>query len=662
MFSKRGRERKRPRYPSPARQWQGILAVAFFLGCIEVFAPSVTTASRAGGFLCLFILFVTYWSGLRAGMISFALLIAYFLNLYAEPGGFLVLSARNWMRIRSTSIQMPIYILIVGCVQGRLRNITNKEFDAREKAEAEELQRLSAEDDLRSSENMRRLVIDSALDAIVAMDEEGRITLWNRNAEALFGWTADEVMGRLLGETIVPPDMRETHANGLRRFLEMGEANVIGKRIELSAFTKDEKEFPVEISIAQHRTERGYVFVGFLRDLTEQKKLNERLRQAQKMEAIGTLAGGIAHDFNNILAAIAGNVALARHDTQHDDPAQENLLEIEKSVARATYVVRQILTFSRAAETTPHVIDVAATLQESVKLLRATLPASVEVEARFTDRPLFIVADTNDIHQIALNLGINAFQAMNNSSGKFELQAAEVNLDESAESSLLGLPPGRYVKISAGDNGCGMDAQTLSRVFEPFFTTKAPGEGTGLGLSVVYGIVSRNGGSLNAYSEQGRGTVFNIYFPAASAEFAPEEPPAVEPTIGTGERVLYVDDDDALVLMMTRMLRRLNYEVEGFEDAREALKEFQADPGRFDLVITDMSMPYIDGPELVQAIQAIRADIPIVMVTGYIRPDDLEQAGKLGIRELILKPNSVHEMGAALHRILQETRASRLSN
>lgn len=658
MFSKRGRERKRPSYPSVSRQWQGILAVAFSIGCLEIISSSFAKVNGSAGILCLIVLFVTYWSGLRAGIISSVLVIVYLLYFFSDPGSLLVFSGKNKRLMLTSAIFIPLYALGVGSIHGRLRNAGMKEFDARARAEDEQRQRHHAEDVLRTSEDMRRLVIDSALDAIIAIDEEGRITLWNPNAEAMFGWKSEEVVGHLLAETIIPASLREAHTSGLARFIATGEAQVIGKRLELPALTKDGTELSVELTIAQHRTESGYVFVGFVRDLTEQKKLNERLRQAQKMEAIGTLAGGIAHDFNNILTAIAGNVALAQQDLEANSPAQESLTEIEKSVGRATYVVRQILTFSRVTETAPRVIDVVATLEESVKLLRATIPASVDIELAHSEHSFHIVADVNDIHQIALNLGINAYQAMEGKAGKFELQIGEVNLEAGTESSMLGLSPGRYVKISAGDNGCGMDAPTLLRVFEPFFTTKAPGEGTGLGLSVVYGIVSRNGGALNAYSEKGRGTVFHVYFPLAPVERVEELPLPAEPVAGTGERILYVDDDEALVLMMSRMLHRLNYEVEGFEDPREALATFRADPMRFDLVITDMSMPQIDGPDLVRAMQAIRPNVPIVMVTGYIRPDDLGKAEELGIQELILKPNTVHEMGAALHRILLEHRVS----
>jgi CheY-like chemotaxis protein len=246
---------------------------------------------------------------------------------------------------------------------------------------------------------------------------------------------------------------------------------------------------------------------------------------------------------------------------------------------------------------------------------------------------------------------------MEGQNGKFEVRAIQLSLDDAKAESLLSIEPGPYIRVSFGDTGSGMDEATLARIFEPFFTTKAQGEGTGLGLSVVYGLVERQRGAISAYSEPGKGTVFHIYFPVAEAS---EEGQPSHALVGTsdiqghGERILYVDDDEALVFMMTRMLRRLGYEVTGFQHSREALEAFKANPHGFDLLITDMSMPHMDGPALVRDIQGIRPNLPIVMVTGYIRPKDLEQTRTLGIRELLLKPSTFQEMGAALHRILRE--------
>ena len=495
------------------------------------------------------------------------------------------------------------------------------------------------------------MVADSAEEAIVVMRENGAITLWNRTAEVMFGWRADEVTGKKFATNILPVEHRATLANGLRRFLETGDENIFDRRLELSGLAKDGRVFPIELLVVARKTDRGHAFVGFIRNMAEQKKLTDRLRQSQKMEALGILAGGIAHDFNNILASIGGNVALARADVPADHVIQESLTEIEKATGRASYVVRQILTFSRAKETIYKVIDLAVTLKEAVKLLRATVPASMEIGATFEPDLPPILADSTEIHQIVLNLGINAGQALRGQSGRFEIQVTQVTLDGATAQS-LNVAQGRYVRMSSGDTGCGMNPEILARIFDPFFTTNMSGEGTGLGLSVVYGIVTRQHGAISVTSEPGKGSVFHIYFPASKAPAKKVAVNLAPPVTGHGERILYVDDDEALVYLMTRMLRRMNYEVVGFQHSPQALEAFLADPDGFDLVITDMSMPHMDGATLVRELHGVRPELPIIMVTGYIRPKDLEEASGLGISELILKPNSANEMGEVLSRIL----------
>lgn len=656
MSPKIGRiHKKRPSYPSVRRQWLGLALIAIAIVGMEVASNMDAPPRSQGNILLLMVMFVTYLSGLRAGIIASVASVLYLLYAYALPGQPFFYSERNHARIISAAIVIPAFALIVGSVQNRLRNAAIREYDARQSAEAESLQREQTEGALRSSEELRRLVVDSAMDGIVAIDDKGVVTLWNDAAEQMFGWTRSEATGRLLADLIIPPIYREVHLRGLQRFMETGQSQVLGKRLDLTALTKEGVEFPVELSIVQHSTDDGPIFVGFIRDVTEQRMLNDRLRQAQKMEAIGTLAGGIAHDFNNILSAISGNVLLARSDLQDNHPAQLSLAEIEKAVGRATYVVRQILTFSRSRETKPIAVDLSEVLREAVDFLRATLPATIEVETAFDADLPPVIADSTDIHQIILNLGINASHAMERR-GTLTVAATSERIGESEAESLLGIEPGQYVRVSVKDTGCGIDAKTQQRIFEPFFTTKAQGEGTGLGLSVVYGIVERHRGAITVQSEPGKGAVFNIYLPASSNIVLHEEQSAASPELGNGEHILYVDDDESLVYMTTRVLTRLNYKVTGFDDPRQGLDAFRNDPHGFDLVITDMSMPHIDGPTLVKQIQEIRKDVPIVMVTGYIRPKDLEQTRDLGICELILKPNSVHELAQTLHDILQTMR------
>jgi PAS domain S-box-containing protein len=538
---------------------------------------------------------------------------------------------------------------IVFVINGKLRKARIQVVYANKHADSEEEQRHIAETDLESSEEMGRFVIDSAMDGIIITREDGEITLWNPSAAKKFGWTSEEAVGRSLSEMIVPTAGRDEYSAGLQKFLETSEASVVGNRLEMIGLAKDGREFPIELSIAQHDVPDGQVFIGFVRDISEQRKLNQRLRQAQKMEAMGTLASGVAHDFNNVLAAISGNVVLAREDAES---TPECLREIDKSVATATGIVRQILTFSHVTEPNSQVLDIGPVLQHAVLLLKATIPSTMHVDCLVVDGLPPVLLDATDIHQIVLNLGINAFQALNGQTGKFEVRVTQIVLDAETAKNLMGLSPGNYVRLSFGDTGCGMDAKTMQRLFEPFFTTKPVGEGTGLGLAVVYGIVSRHGGAITPYSEPNHGTVFHIYLPAAKPGEVHDIAAATAPKVGNGERILYVDDDEALVFMMKRLLGKLNYKVDGFSDPAEALAVFRNNPCGFDLVITDMSMPFLNGPALVGELRAIRAGIPIVMVTGYIRPADLEQATNLGIDELILKPNTIQEMSEVLHRVL----------
>jgi PAS domain S-box-containing protein len=499
-----------------------------------------------------------------------------------------------------------------------------------------------------------RLVADSALDAIIAIRSDGTIILWNQTAASVFGWQSSEVDGKVFVELVLPEAHRKEIKDYMLRYLKTEDDTIFDKRLEIFGLAKDGREFPIELSIVPQKAKEGHTFVAFVRDMTDERALNEHLRQSQKMEAIGMLAGGMAHEFNNILATISGNLVLARGDVPSDHPIVESLSEIEKATTRATYVVRQILNFVAAGEVIDEAIDLEVAVKEAIKLLRSTLPASTEIELVCEKGLPAVRAETNEVHQVVLNLGINAQQAMGSQSGKFGVKISTVTLDKGKAES-MGITPGPYVRVSAHDSGCGMDEQTLQRVFEPFFTTKAVGEGTGLGLAIVYGIVTRHLGAISVESELCVGTTFHIYFPAVKVATKKAVAKAVVAVAGNKERILFVDDDEALVLMLTRTLRRLNYDVNGFQNPQQALAAFTADPDGFDVVITDLSMPNMDGATLVQELRAIRPEIPIVMITGFIRPMDLEQALQLGISELILKPNTATEMGEVLHRIFTET-------
>ena len=636
---------------------------------------------------------------------------------------------------------------------------------------------------LRESQNQLHAVVHSAMDAVIMVDSQQQIVLFNASAEKMFGYPAAEIRGQPLSR-LIPQQYRAAHADHLRQFGQAGvTSRTIGALNTVRGLRAGGEEFPIEASISQfesageklftaivrdvserQRTEdalrlaqtqllsaleagsmgtwswdilndsidwgdpvlkifgrtreevadrRAETFLTFLHpedrpriqkaletavgdgtdydveyrnnrpdgalqwiaargrverdaqgrswrmtgvcmDITARKRLEETLLQAHKMEALGTLAGGVAHDFNNILMAISGNAQLAMTDLPADHPLQHTLATIEKATGRATNLVRQILTFSRQQVPARRVTPLQPEVEEGVKLLRATLPARIEIRAEYVPGAPSVSADPTQVHQILMNLGANAAHAAGESSGLVEIRLEGVTVSGDLAQAAAGLSAGRYTRLSFRDNGRGMDKATLARIFEPFFTTKAVGQGTGLGLSVVHGIMKNHGGAVTAYSEVGKGTIFRLYFPAAEHSGEPTGgalPAPSEVPLGNGERILYVDDEEDLVLVIKRRLERMGYVVTGYSDPCQALELFRARPLDFDAVITDVSMPRLPGAELAHAVQQIRPDVPVIMASGYLRPEDLEAAARLGIRELISKPYDLAELGRALHRI-----------
>jgi signal transduction histidine kinase/CheY-like chemotaxis protein len=404
------------------------------------------------------------------------------------------------------------------------------------------------------------------------------------------------------------------------------------------------------------------------RDEASSAALEAQVREAQKLTAVGTLAGGIAHDFNNILATILGNTALARSDVgANPDAALESLEEIQKAAKRARDLVQQILSFSRRSPTEKRPIDLTAVVEESARLLNATLPGRLKLRVNCVAGGVMVLADQTQMLQVLINLATNAMQAMREGQGCIDIALDTLILDAApvgTRRQLQGLHASQtehVARLVVSDDGPGMDAATLERIFEPFFTTKPPGEGTGLGLSVVHGIVQAHGGTIKVQSELGKGTTFTIYLPVTKwTGEAPNATGVVSATesvierAGNGQQhILYLDDDEALVSLMKRALERSGYRVSGFVRQEEALAALRADPDAFHLVVTDYNMPGMSGLDVARAVQTIRADLPVAVASGFVDVPLRENADQAGVMEIIFKADDLETFCAAVLRLVE---------
>ena len=395
-------------------------------------------------------------------------------------------------------------------------------------------------------------------------------------------------------------------------------------------------------------------------DITERKraeeeknKLETQLQQSQKMEAVGTLAGGIAHDFNNILAVILGNTELASDDVPDSNPASKSLKAIHQASIRAKDMVRQLLAFSRKSDEESKPLDIAPVIKESMKMLRHAIPTSVEFKQHISDAFCNVMGDAAQINQIVMNLVTNAAHAMSEEGGLLEVTLEHIILQKEKACFDWVLSPGSYVRLRMKDTGEGIEPKIMDRIFDPYFTTKDVGKGTGMGLSVIHGIVKRHGGGILVESELGKGTVFEIYFPALGETAEVEKEPLGE-IKGGSERILFVDDEESMVDLNRQRLERLGYNVKSTIKPVEALEWFKADPDQFDVIITDMTMPRMTGDRLAAEVLKIRPHMPVIICTGYSERMSAKKAEVLGVSKYIEKPIGARNLASAIREVLDE--------
>jgi PAS domain S-box-containing protein len=511
--------------------------------------------------------------------------------------------------------------------------------------------------DITERKRAEQALRDSREQMVAALEAAGTGT-WQLDARTNVIW-ADDAALKLCGRTreevgqgeleralsFVHPEDRARIQQELAGFLKQGDEALL----ELRILRNDGSVRWIGVKGRANRDADGLPVQlrGAIIDITDRI----RAQESQRLEALGTLAGGIAHDFNNMLLAIAANTALAAADLPREHPVQEYLTEIERAGTRASQLVQRILTFSRPEAHELRMLQLRCETEEALRLLRATVPAMIEIRTQFAADLPAVRADSTQIHQIVINLMTNAVHAVGPRGGVIDVRLESVRVSPQLSGSVSGLRPGRYARLTVSDNGCGMDRGTMERIFDPFFTTKPSGQGTGLGLSVVHGIMKSYDGAVAVYSEPNRGAAFHLYFPAHQCAEDTPIPRAPEVPAGRGQRVLYVDDERPLVRVTTRILQRLGYVVTGFSEPAEAVKVFRSRPNDFDVVVTDLSMPGMSGLDFAREVLTLRSDLPILMTSGYVSPDDRDAAIALGIRELIAKPAVMEQLGHALARL-----------
>ncbi|MGB2688800.1 MAG: PAS domain S-box protein [Desulfobacterales bacterium] len=513
--------------------------------------------------------------------------------------------------------------------------------------------RKEAEEDLRESEEQYRSLFKNNHSVMLLIDPKtANIVDANPAAVSFYGWSYEALIRKKMFDINT---LTEEQVFGEMEKAKMEQRKQFYFRHRLaSGEIRD-----VEVYSGPIKVQGKELLYSIVHDITSRKKAEEekaalegQLLHAQKMESIGTLSGGIAHDFNNLLAIILGNAELAMEDVPEWHPAKDNINEIRTASLRARDVVRQLLSFGRKTDPKKRPVKLVQIVEDALKFLRFSIPTSIEIHQNIpNDTDNTILADSTQINQVMINLFTNAAHAMEDAGGVITIGIQNVYLDQVSAPFYPDLSLGNYVKLTVSDTGTGIDHEIKDRIFDPYFTTKEVGKGSGIGLSVVHGIVKSHNGAIYVDSKFGKGTTFSILFPATEEE-AVIETEAIEKLSTGNERILFVDDEKSMAEIGRRRLERLGYQVEAKTNPIEALELFRADPDQFDLVITDMTMPHITGDKLVKEILKIRPDMPTILCTGFSEKIDEEKAKKIGVRQYIEKPFDRGKLSRLVRKVL----------
>ncbi|MCK4840167.1 MAG: response regulator [Desulfobulbaceae bacterium] len=518
---------------------------------------------------------------------------------------------------------------------------------------------------LANSEKQYRRLVEALRDDyfFYTHDTNGVVAYISPSIKNVLGYTQEEFLvhySEYLTDSVIN--------KGVGRFTDLAIKGIKQPPYELEIYHKNGRVHRLEVTEEPILDKHGQVTAveGIAHDITKrisiEKKLikaQESLQQSQKMEAIGTLAGGIAHDFNNILTPIIGYAEITQLGLSEGSTSWQNLQEILTAGSRAKELVLQILTFSRQTEKEKKPVLLQALIKEALRLLRSSIPATIEIRESIDPDCPPISANQTQMHQILMNLCTNAYYAMRVKGGILAVSLAEIDISPDNPIANLNLQPGKHLRLEVSDSGIGIEKDKLGRIFEPYFTTKPKDEGTGLGLSVVHGIVTSHGGHISVYSEPGQGTTFHIYLPVIVKQQVTDEPPLTEEVLGGTERIMLVDDEEIIVSMEKQQLESLGYQVTALTNGVDAVEEFRKAPQDTDMVVTDMTMPNITGAELSQQILEIRPDIPIILCTGYSELIDKDKAIAQGIQEYLMKPVSRKDLARAVRKVLDKTNNAR---